>query len=257
MARSRGAVDLPPGYKTEAAQNTPIPQPLLTSPHWPHEWIAEEFRYTEVHHATFRKQGFIQFDRFLTHEALTFLRREVDCVLSQLHSSIHSEWVMSLHQLLPHTNNWLWRLATQPMLLDMLSFHYGERVTLFSSQLAVKAQQGGTETPWHQDGERCRTVWIPLDDVNDSNGTLVVKPGWHRRGRLPMRKLKETDEDVEDVLFFAKHHLYEVNPGISRRRFEHDAVSIKLPAGGLEMHHPQSPHCSHANRVMPLVVSLS
>eukprot|EP00049_Salpingoeca_infusionum_P011843 m.208460 g.208460 ORF g.208460 m.208460 type:complete len:88 (+) comp15042_c0_seq9:502-765(+) len=69
---------------------------------------------------------------------------------------------MSLHQLLPHTNNWLWRLATQPMLLDMLSFHYGERVTLFSSQLAVKAQQGGTETPWHQDGERCRTVWIPL-----------------------------------------------------------------------------------------------
>ena len=127
-------------------------------------------------------------------------------------------------------------------------FHgQGDDIVLFSSQLTNKPPGGGTFVPWwvgtvfrrgdgvwhpvlilissfiaavsshplyvglqrHQDGERCRTLWLnlvgwravqlrrafinpwvrsppaghitPKDDVDAENGTLRMKPGWYRR----------------------------------------------------------------------------
>ena len=34
-----------------------------------------------------------------------------------------------------------------------------------------------------QDGERCRTVWITLDDVDEENGALRMMPGLFKQGR--------------------------------------------------------------------------
>ena len=71
-------------------------------------------------------------------------------------------------------------LATEPKLLDMIEKSLGQNFILFSSQLATKHPNSGKLVPWHQDGERCRTVWIPLDDVNEQNGALRVIPGLHK-----------------------------------------------------------------------------
>ena len=34
-------------------------------------------------------------------------------------------------------------------------------------------------------GDMAAAVWIPLDDVHDSNGTMRVLPGYHTQGTLP------------------------------------------------------------------------
>jgi hypothetical protein len=106
-------------------------------------------------------------NRFLLPSAVEHLRREFDRVYSLLHPRVHDEWVLSAHQ---HVGlgelEWLWELATAPALLDALESVFGTSdIVLFSTQLATKRPGQGTEVPWHQDGERCQTVWIPIDDV--------------------------------------------------------------------------------------------
>ncbi len=51
------------------------------------------------------------------------VRHRVDAVYAEKHESVHDEWVMSLHQLLPPEDNWMWTLATQPRLLDLVRRH--------------------------------------------------------------------------------------------------------------------------------------
>ena len=36
-----------------------------------------------------------------------------------------------------------------------------------------------------------RTFWIALDDVDEKNGSLIVKPKWHTKGPLVLRHLKK------------------------------------------------------------------
>ena len=38
---------------------------------------------------------------------------------------------------------------------------------------------------WNMFGDMAAAVWIPLDDVHDSNGTMRVLPGYHTQGTLP------------------------------------------------------------------------
>ena len=86
----------------------------------------------------------------------------------------------------------------------------------YSSQLTVKPPRGGREVPWHQDGGAdCRTLWITLDDVDERVGGLLVRPGMHRHGRLPLRRI---DPDARDAIqqyhatvFNAQHHVYGID----------------------------------------------
>ena len=115
----------------------------------------------------------------------------------------------------------MWELATQPALLDMLRRHVGPDVVLFSTQLAFKppaCDGGGEAVPWHVDGDgRCRTVWLPLDDVDEGSGGLMVLPGRHAAGRAPFRRLR-TASDVATFRFYHKYSLYEVDVSQAQRR---------------------------------------
>eukprot|EP00052_Salpingoeca_macrocollata_P016191 m.129818 g.129818 ORF g.129818 m.129818 type:complete len:117 (-) comp19958_c0_seq10:41-391(-) len=95
----------------------------------------------------------------------------------------------------------MWQLATASPLLQVMRQHLGSDVVLFSTQIAVKPPHSGEYVPWHQDGERCRTCWIPLDDVDEQNGTLSVRPSWHKRGRMKFKKVK-TKQDVQRATFY-------------------------------------------------------
>ena len=98
---------------------------------------------------------------------------------------------MNIHQLLPREKNWMWDLGTDPHLLDIVQKHLGPNFVLNSTQLLVKPPvsvdaDGGRYMPYHQDGQILRTIWLPLDDVDGENGSLILRPRWHRKGRLPV-----------------------------------------------------------------------
>jgi ectoine hydroxylase-related dioxygenase (phytanoyl-CoA dioxygenase family) len=165
-------------------------------------------------------------------------------VCRELHQDVHPEWVMSLHQVLPGGSaNWVWQLATAPALLDMLEMHLGPNLVLFSTQLAVKPPGSGWRVPWHQDGERCRTVWIPLDNVDSENGALQMLHGWHKRGRQRFRPVA-TEAELDSAEFFQQYHLYASD--IQNDPSE-DAITCTMPAGAMEIHHPLTPHASAPN----------
>lgn len=122
------------------------------------------------------------------------------------------------------------------------------------------------------DGKRCRKVWLPLDDVDEGSGGLMVLPGRHAAGRAPFRRLR-TASDVATFRFYHKYSLYEVDVSQAQRRpwavrksrrrrraaptaaaggradpAAPAPVAYEMPAGGLSLHHPLLPHCSGPNR---------
>eukprot|EP00050_Salpingoeca_kvevrii_P009545 m.309508 g.309508 ORF g.309508 m.309508 type:complete len:293 (-) comp23180_c0_seq1:87-965(-) len=219
---------------------------LRRSAEWPTEWIVPGWAYSEADHAVFEQEGYWTSKNFLTPEALAFLRDRVDGVLRDMCIHVDLEWVMSPHQFLPARDNWLWALATQPAVLDLVERQLGPNLVLFSAQLAVKPPCRGHVVPWHQDGERCRTLWIPLDDISPETGGLRVKPRWHKKGRLRFRHVA-SPEQLDAAEFFSNYNLYEVDVGEGLDEFERDIVEYRLPAGAFEVHHPSIPHSSQPN----------
>ncbi|KNC71836.1 hypothetical protein SARC_15621, partial [Sphaeroforma arctica JP610] len=178
--------------------------------------------------------------------------------------------------------NWLWKLATEPILLDFVERHLGPNLVLYSTQLAYKPPGGGRD-----DGERCRTLWIPLDDISDTSGGLEVIPGLHKRGRVKKYK-RVTVESYDSAVFNLKHSVFEIDLSLygsdagTQRELEDgerskkrtrisqrespssdgqglkvtfaesallcQSVLCRMPAGSLEVHHPTLPHRSVPNK---------
>jgi ectoine hydroxylase-related dioxygenase (phytanoyl-CoA dioxygenase family) len=81
----------------------------------------------------------------------------------------------------------------------------GEEAYLFNDQFVVKGTDGETSFSWHQDGGyipyrhlQYLTCWIPLDDVDETNGTVYVLP-YDRAGTrevVPHRRDPATNDMV-------------------------------------------------------------
>ncbi|EGD74202.1 hypothetical protein PTSG_06214 [Salpingoeca rosetta] len=162
---------------------------------------------TDVAMTRFNEDGYITMDSFLSKEGVRYLQDQVGQLVREKSSKVHLEWIMSPHQFLPPKDNWVWPIATNPIITSFVTKLLGDPVVLFSAQLAIKQPHSGTHVPWHQDGDNCCTVWIPLDRVDARNGSLQVQPHLHKK--------------------YVK--------------------TIVLPAGGLEIHHSCTPHSSPPN----------
>ena len=89
----------------------------------------------------------------------------------------------------------LYALARHPGILSTLEAILGPEIT-FHGDFQLMPKLPGSEVaafPWHQDTQyygvpsrdmHVVTVWIPLVDVNEENGCLLVMPGSHRWGLL-------------------------------------------------------------------------
>lgn len=60
---------------------------------------------------------------------------------------------------------------------------------------------------WHQDssyyiqnmaGENGAVIWVPMHDVNEEHGALIVCPGSHKHGRLGSKKVNESNVFVSE-----------------------------------------------------------
>ena len=85
------------------------------------------------------------------------------------------------------------RLSEDPRIIDRLAPLFPEGITFQSDKFVYKNQTQRFATPWHFDaqywsGKRPKlSVWIPLDDVSEENGTLTVIPGSHEAKHREVR----------------------------------------------------------------------
>ena len=173
-------------------------------------------RFGSKQQALFDRRGFILVPRLLSRHGLAYLRGRVDEIYREKAAGVDGEWITNVHQLLPQHDNWMWALATHPVILKMVELSLGPGAQIYASQLHRKAPAdsaggGGHAVPLHQDGDaKVRTIWICLDDVDQKNGALQVVPGGHLLGRLPLRRVSTVDE-LTEAQYFARNNVFQVD----------------------------------------------
>ena len=205
--------------------------------------IHEAFDYGDAEHAHYEKHGYTIFEHFLTDEALHECRQDLDRMLSRLHATCTPEEMICAHQL---GERWIWDLGTEPKLLNMIERQIGPNIVFWSSHALAKPPRTGIEVRWHQDapywnvvGRMPGAVWIPLDDVDEENGTMSILPDWHTKGQLPRLIVEDGDKPL-----FRE----EIDPKDLPDDADQRKVTYRLEAGQMATHHTMLPHCSTPNR---------
>ncbi|MEL6841472.1 MAG: phytanoyl-CoA dioxygenase family protein, partial [Pseudomonadota bacterium] len=88
----------------------------------------------------------------------------------------------------------LWDIATDPRILDHVQDIIGPDILCWASAILSKAPHDPKAVPWHQDAgfwqltpARTVTVWLAIDDVDDTNSAMRFIPGTHDKGLLNMQ----------------------------------------------------------------------
>lgn len=211
--------------------------------------------------SSYSARGFVTWQRFLDHACLLGLRAQCDAIVAARHSSVDSEWIQNVHQLLGppgSPGNWMWRLASAPAIVHAVRTVLGGGGTplLYASQIAYRmpARHDFECTPWHQDGPGTKvcTFWIALDRVDRSNGALEVLPGGHLEGRRALVRLVEDgdQQELQLALSMAQHNVFQcsIGDGVASSSSLPSSLSYRLRAGGAGLHHPSLPHRAGPNR---------
>jgi hypothetical protein len=198
--------------------------------------VAPDFEYTAEQRAQFEREGYLIFPRFLSPEGLAYCQRECDTLLQRRHPDQAPEMIISAHV----QERWLFELACEPALLDIVEAHIGPNLLLWGSHLLCKPPGAGRSIPWHQDepyfnirGRYPPTLWLTFDAIDEDNGGLTVLPGSHLRGLMPTVDSGRTD--------------FERTLSLESLQDIPQPVHYRMAAGQLAMHHPRMAHCSPAN----------
>jgi hypothetical protein len=200
--------------------------------------LHDRFIYGDAEHLQYEREGYCIFPQFLSSAGLQRSLWEIERMMAQLEPGRKPDEIYSAHQ----QELWLFELATQPRLLDMMERHIGPDIVLWSSHLICKQPHTGRAVPWHQDapywnvsGKLPGAVWIAFDDVDEQNGGMAVLPGWHNKGALPRRH--------RDEAFFDE----EIDPAVLPPDPDAVKITYSMPAGGMATHHTMIPHSSIPN----------
>jgi hypothetical protein len=89
----------------------------------------------------------------------------------------------------------LWDIATNSRILDLVEDIIGPNILCWATAILSKAPHDPKRVPWHQDASfwkltpaRTVTVWLAIDDADESNSAMQFIPGTHNNGALAMRK---------------------------------------------------------------------
>jgi len=133
-----------------------------------------------------------------------------------------------------------------PALLDVVSSVIGDDLLAFLFMIIYKPPGVPDSVhPFHQDGlyfafephDQVLAAWLPLDPVDDDNGTLCVVPGSHR---MPITE-HETLPGINAGAFGAKDI-----EGSAEMRAK--SVTLPLDAGDCVLFHPHLYHRTGGNR---------
>ncbi len=201
--------------------------------------IDSQFHYSENEHAFYRDQGYYIFNRFLAPDALGACGRQIDAMLVRRHNNVPIDQMISTHQ----QEAWVFRLATEPLLLDMIERQIGPDILLWSSHLLCKPPRTGQLVPWHQDapywnitGRFSASAWIAFDDITEKSGAMSVLPGWHCKGVLPIEPSP-----------FDRGFTQQIVPSALPTDLAQKQVQYVMRAGQMAIHHVMMPHNSPPN----------
>lgn len=86
----------------------------------------------------------------------------------------------------------LWDIATNDLILDHVQDIIGPDVVCWASAILSKRPRDPREVPWHQDAgfwklspARTVTVWLAIDDADETNAAMRFVPGTHSQGAFP------------------------------------------------------------------------
>jgi ectoine hydroxylase-related dioxygenase (phytanoyl-CoA dioxygenase family) len=132
------------------------------------------------------------------------------------------------------------RAVAQPNILAVLQQLWGPAIRFDVSKLNLKAAGYGAPVEWHQDwafyphtNDDLAAVGIMLDDVDETNGPLIVIPGSHQGPIL---------DHHDDQGFFCGA----IDPARGECDFG-EAVKLTGPAGSITIHHARTIHGSATN----------
>ena len=166
-----------------------------TSLHWLPEFLEPEFRASPSAGraealAELKRQGFaILPQRFLSPRGIDFAQTALLRMMDARHPTVGVGELVSPYQ--RPGGEWMWQLATQPAILDIVEAQVGPDVLLWSGgpgckaplEDGVSAEDNGL-IPWHQDApywnvhplRHAAAIWIAVSDVDSGNGTMSVIP---------------------------------------------------------------------------------
>ncbi len=201
--------------------------------------------------AAYSKHGYCLYRDVLDAEAITAARRELDACIGNMPARMvvykdgdHKEVAARPEYLTePHVKNDYWlQLCRHPRILDAVESVLGKDLILIMSHLIVKRPHDGLPVAWHQDntywhsvkGTDIATVWLAIDDADQSNGCMEVIPRSHD-GYPEMEKVSTGTDDLLGLTV-------EVTP-----EMEAASVPLEMKAGSLSIHDSYIVHGSKAN----------
>lgn len=126
------------------------------------------------------------------------------------------------------------RVFCEGRMLDIMEDLLGPELYYHSSKAMLKPAHGGAPKPWHQDAAywasyeaKQITVWIAIDDADETNGCVWAIPGSHKLGLIP--HVAQELQVEESRIDLAK------------------AQPVPVKSGGLLIFHSLVLHMSHRN----------
>ena len=202
--------------------------------------------------AFYNENGYLVVPNALSEEEVRNLRRVTDKIVEasrnvSAHNEIydledsHSSAEPRVRRIkTPHLHHEAYkRMVAQPNILAVLQRLWGPSIRFDVSKLNLKAAGYGAPVEWHQDwafyphtNDDLAAVGIMIDDVDETNGPLMVIPGSHKGPIL--------DHHADGYFCGA------IDPNRGETDFG-TAVKLAGQAGSITIHHARTIHGSAAN----------
>lgn len=197
----------------------------------------------------YRKNGFVQIHNVLTADELKELRDYMDEAMNSAQgmSTQTDQKGGAYYRVLNQRVN-IWRdhagmakYTAHPRFAEMARRLVGASgIRLFHDHALLKMPGDSKPTPWHQDltywpmnETGALSIWITLDDVDESNGCMMFVPGSRSIGKLNPISLV----DPQDIFEYTKGTEHEHSK----------PVIVRMKAGSCTFHDGLTFHYAHAN----------
>jgi ectoine hydroxylase-related dioxygenase (phytanoyl-CoA dioxygenase family) len=154
--------------------------------------VTSAFTFTEDLRKTYREKGYVILKDVIPPDWLDTLRKECDACIAEQDAEMEKQGtdVLNLSRknsryfvfLAYKTRPQLGSFIFSDLMAEICRGTIGETAYIFWEQFVVKGtDKKGAEFPWHQDSGYVDTphepyvnAWIPLDDVDEKNGTISL-----------------------------------------------------------------------------------